>query len=141
QCRPAFFLAGWLAIEILSYFSLSPFPAARRTMAIVVIMTLLAGRLAARYASSRRGLVTLAAAISVVVGSAFAALDWWEAKVRQQAAYEALAKIRSYDSAPRIWYTGHWGFQFYAEECGMKPVIADADPLRTGDWLVLTLAG
>jgi hypothetical protein len=141
QCRPSFFLIGWLAIEIGSYFSLSPFPAVRRTMAILVIMTLLAGRLAVRYVASRRGLVALAATVSVVMGSAFGMLDWWEARVRQQAAYEVSARIRSYDSSAPIWYTGHWGLQFYAEELGMKPVIADGEPLRKGDWLVLTLGG
>jgi len=141
QRRPSFFLVGWLAIEIGSYFALSPFPASRRTMAIVVIMTLLAGRLVARQASPRRGMVVLAATVSVVMGSAFAALDWWEARVRQQAAYEAAATIRSYDPGSPVWYTGHWGFQFYAEKSGMKPVIAEGDPLRARDWLVLTLTG
>jgi hypothetical protein len=141
QRWPSFFLVAWLAIEIGSYFVLSPFPAVRRTMAIVVIMTLLAGRLVARQASARRGLVVLAATVSVVMGSAFATLDWWEARVRQQAAYEAAATIRSYDPGSPIWYTGHWGFQFYAEKSGMKPVIADGDPLRARDWLVLTLTG
>jgi hypothetical protein len=32
---------------------------------------------------------------------------------------------------------GHWGFQFYAERAGMRPVIPDHSLLRRADWLVV----
>src|SRR5262249_37123165 len=42
------FLLGWLALEVAAYFPLTPFPAVRRVLGIVVVLTLLVGRYAAR---------------------------------------------------------------------------------------------
>jgi hypothetical protein len=141
---PAFFLVVWLAIELVAYYTISPFPAVRRVMGIVVVLTILTGRLTAGtiMARSRRWLIWLVVAIGVALGSGFAALDWWEARVRQLAAIEAGERIHRYDPEHRpIWFTGHWGFQYYAERAGMMPLVADESPLRAGDWVVLTLTG
>ena len=37
----------------------------------------------------------------------------------------------------RVWYVGHWGFQFYAESLGMEPVVPGSSRLEEGDWLVV----
>lgn len=142
--RADWFLLAWLAIELASYFAISPFPAVRRLMAVIVVLTLLTGRLAARTAASgeRRRLLRAVAAFGVMLGVGFAVLDWWEARVRQLAAADAMAVIRSHDPNPQaVWFTGHWGFQFYAERQCMKPLYAGGPPLHPGDWLVLTIGG
>src|SRR5262249_57413658 len=57
-------------------------------------------------------------------------------------AMDAAELIHPSDSQQRnVWFTGHWGFQYYAERAGMKPLIADESLLRAGDWVVLTLTG
>ena len=36
-----------------------------------------------------------------------------------------------------VWFVGHWGFKFYAERLGMKPVAPGRSTLEAGDWLVV----
>jgi hypothetical protein len=194
KSRSEWFLLAWLIIELTAYFTISPFPAVRRIMGIVVVLSLLTGRLAARTANEplpshvlrealwsstivvvacasmklwEAGVGALAmpallsvnlawpAAISnrvklshwiavggVALGVGFGALDWWDARVRAVAARDILARIRQHDPTPAaMWFTGHWGFQYYAEQAGMRPVIADGTMLHKGDWLVYTLGG
>jgi hypothetical protein len=144
QGRDQWFLIAWLLIELIAYFSISPFPAVRRIMGLVIILTLIVGRLAAqgRLTNNSCASMWFVAVLGVVLGGGFAALDWWEARVRQSAVAVAIARIHHYDPAPsRIWFTGHWGFQYYAEQTGMIPIIADGEALHAGDWLLLTLAG
>jgi hypothetical protein len=163
--RHEWFLVLWLALEVAGAFLLTPFPAARRLMGMVVVATLVAGRLARLTQSGVRGqrsgvreesdqasrssltpdsrplipLVWGIALASAVLGMAFWALDCREAQVRKNAAEGAAAWIRNQEPRATIWYVGHWGFQFYAERAGMKPVVPDDPrrPLQAGDWLVV----
>jgi hypothetical protein len=68
--------------------------------------------------------------------------------------------IREQGGRGNIWFVGHWGFQYYAERAGMRPVVARSrwyrpkgpDPLpplvrpiplppvsqfKAGDWIVV----
>ncbi|MFQ5737358.1 MAG: ArnT family glycosyltransferase [Thermodesulfobacteriota bacterium] len=38
-----------------------------------------------------------------------------------------------------IWFEGHWGFQYYMEKAGARPVEWGASPIRRGDVLVFPL--
>jgi hypothetical protein len=40
-------------------------------------------------------------------------------------------------SHPAVWFTGHWGFQYYMESFGAQPVVLDDPPHRPGDFLVI----
>jgi hypothetical protein len=69
----------------------------------------------------------------------------------QQLAAETAAGWAREQGAKKIWYVGHWGFQYYAERvCGMQAVIPayyrspngtiplpEPSRLERGDWLVL----
>jgi hypothetical protein len=71
----------------------------------------------------------------------------------QAAAEEAAQRVRQLrgaDEEGTIWYVGHWGFQFYAERAGLRPVVPDRPEgqafgiplpppsrLRAGDWLIV----
>lgn len=35
-----------------------------------------------------------------------------------------------------VWYAGSWGFQWYAESAGARPLLADPDGPRAGDYIV-----
>jgi hypothetical protein len=147
--RDTVFLLLWLGVEVLGYFALSPFPAVRRLLGTAVVLTLLAGRLAARTCAGPRGRRTVWAvtAFGVALGLMVYGVDLREAQVQQTAAQEAAAWVRDHGGG-RVWYVGHWGFQFAAEQCGMLPVVGQADwyvpedgmpppsRLHRGDWLV-----
>src|SRR5262249_13366817 len=123
---------------LAGYFALSPFPAARRVMGIVVVMTLLTGRLASRSCGDRAG-KTLMHAIAlgnVVLGFMFYGVDLHDAWTEKRAVQQVAILLRPV-AGETVWYAGHWGFQFYAERAGMKPVVPGESRLRQGDWLVL----
>jgi hypothetical protein len=136
--RDTAFLIGWLVLEVVGYFALTPFPAVRRVLGVVVVGTLLAGRLASltcRSAPTRPGLCGIAA-LSLVLGVAFYLVDRRDALAQQQVVQLAAEQVPGRERG-RIWYTGHWGFQYYAEQAGMKPVVPGRSRLCRGDWLVL----
>jgi hypothetical protein len=132
------FLVLWLALEIAGYFALSPFPAARRVLAIVVVTTLVVGRALFRFCrpEQSRALVRVVAAVTAFAGVAYYALDFREAYVQKQAAAQA-AGIARIQRGQTVWFTGHWGFQYYAEQAGMKAAEPERSPLRQGDWLIV----
>jgi hypothetical protein len=136
--RLTVFLLLWLGVEVAAYFPLTPFGAVRRVLGIVIVATLLTGRVLARTflsADDRRNVHVILAG-GVLLGFAYAALDYWGAKVQQLAADEAVAWIEA-QGGKRVWYMGHWGFQYYAEHRGMKPVYLGGERVMAGDYLVV----
>ena len=137
--RTEWFLVAWLGLEIAGYFALTPFGAVRRVMGLIVVGTLLAGRLAAFRcrAPGRRRLVGAVVFGNIVLALVYYGVDLGEAFARKEAALRAAAAVRRQAPAARIWFIGHWEFQYYAERAGMTPVVADVSRLRPGDWLVV----
>lgn len=129
--RKSHFLVVWLLVELAGYFVLSPFPAVRRTMGLVVVASLIVARSMAGSARTTvtRRLAAATATASIVWGTLFAVIDHWDAAAQRHAARMAMAHIRSIDSISKVWFTGYWGFQFYAEQAGMKQLVP-ADRLR-----------
>jgi hypothetical protein len=132
------FLVLWLLLEIGGFFALSPFPAVRRIMGVTVVATLLCGRLAARTLRSPAGVRQLHAVtlFGILLGLMFFGVDFLEAQAEQFGA-EGAAHLLIGRREGRVWYVGHWGFQFYAEKAGMIPVIPEESRLQPGDWLVI----
>src|SRR5262249_39079120 len=64
------FLLSWLALEILAYPALTPFPATRRVLGVALVCGLLCGRLAAERAVELRqsGALTAVTAGGVLLG-------------------------------------------------------------------------
>jgi hypothetical protein len=149
--RVARFLLLWLAIEVIGYFAISPFPAVRRVMGIVVAATMVVGYLAGRLPPdrSRRLLTNALAGATALLGLGYFGVDYCEARAHQQAAETAAGHIRQEDAQATIWFTGYWGFQFYAEKAGMKQAVPLYRPtdqrlrypepshFHKGDWLVI----
>jgi hypothetical protein len=139
------FLAGWLALEILAYFAFSPIPAVRRFLVLLVVTTLIIGRLAARTCRTpqRRSLVRRVAFAGMPLALLFYGVDFHDAQV-EKAAAETTAKTiselnyHSPNEQTTTWYVARWGFQFYAERAGMVPIFPDESKLQPGDWLALS---
>jgi hypothetical protein len=135
------FVVLWLLGEVAGYFLLTPFPAVRRVMGVMIVGTLLAGRLAARtcMAAPRRRLIAGVTAFGIALGFGFYGVDLLDAFASKRLAENAAAHIREQDPHARIWYVGHWGFQYYAEQAGMIPVVPDGSSSRLmpGDCLVV----
>jgi len=137
--REELFLGLWLALEIAGYFFISPFCAVRRILGVVMVIMLIAGRSASMsWRGSEKGNLTLAVvALGTVLGLGYSVLDIREARVIKSAAIDAARVIREQDAEAHIWYVGHWGFAYYADQAGMEPVVPDNSLLRAGDWLVV----
>lgn len=132
-------LAGWLLIEVAGYFALSPFPAARRLQGVIVVCTLLAGRLAALRCRGGVGQRSLAAitGLGVALGLGYFTVDCADAHLEPAAARQAAAHIREADPAATIWFLGTWGFKFHAERLGMQHFVPGQSEPNAGDWLLL----
>jgi hypothetical protein len=148
--RTAWFLILWVILELLGYFALSPFAAVRRIMGFVAASTLLLGFFAEQYplTQSRKTVMHGIVAVTVFLGVVYWLVDYVEARAEQKAAYLALDRIREEESLHDVWYTGYWGFQYYAEEVGMKQAVPLLEATESaqllppthfhrGDWLVV----
>ncbi len=134
------FLVGWLVIEIVVYFGLSPIPAVRRVLGLLVVSTLLVGRLASRTVrgSQGRSLIRRVASAGMVLGLFFYAIDFHDAKVEKVAAEATAQQIKDMGMEAHSWYVARWGFQYYAERAGMKPVLPDESNFAPGDLLAIS---
>lgn len=135
---PAVFLLGWLALELGGLLVLSPFAAARRLYGFLAVVPLLLAAQAERTRPGRAGLGVLIAA-QVVLAVGYGALDHCGAWTHQAGVERAAAYIAAQGGEGRVWYVGHWGWQYYADRAGMSPLVArSATPsqVRAGDWLV-----
>lgn len=133
------FVVGWVLIELAGYFALTPFPAARRVVGLTVAIGVLAARLVSRVSRARpdRRPPRWAVPFGVAVGVAVAALDAFDAFPEKVIAERAAAVVAERDPQARVWYSGRWGFAFYCERAGMRPVVAGRTELKPGDYLVL----
>jgi len=129
------FLVGWLAIEVVGYFVVTPWPAVRRVIPAVVAMTFLVAH-GARRAEVRIANLWFAAACSIALGLFIEAIDIENARVEQRAVASIDAEIRRRDPDPRIWFVGHRGWQYYAECAGWRHADTATFKMGAGDWLV-----
>ena len=138
EFKVEWFLVGWWLMEVVAYFVLSPIPAVRRVLLLLVISTLLVGRLLAQSAPARAPLVRLTAFGSILLGLLFYAVDFRDASAEKASIEQARQTIATMPPGQTTWYLGRWGLQFYGEQAGMKPVLPDESDLHSGDWLVTT---
>jgi hypothetical protein len=161
--RVTLFLLLWLGLEIAGYFALSPFAAARRVLGIVVVATILSGRLTALEPNRKRsqepllqrpegcvpqrflplfpdrprGPVVFATLVGAVWGALVAAIDCREALAARDAAQQAKDFVSGQQHGGTAWFNSAWGFDFYATHGGFVPLVPDHQTLRAGDLVVL----
>jgi hypothetical protein len=65
-------------------------------------------------------------------------LTWADADLGNSARTAAEMIERQTRNQPgTVWFTGHWGFQYYMESFGARPVVLDDPPHRAGDFLAV----
>jgi hypothetical protein len=131
------FLMLWLGLELVGYAVVSPFAAARRILALVLVATLLAGRLAARTCCRPRqkNLLWAAAGVNVFLGLLIFGVDLLEARAAQQTAEQAAHSAMNHAEGTNCWYVG--SFSYYGERAGLKNLVLDQTLCRPGDRLVV----
>jgi hypothetical protein len=105
---------------------------------LLVVSTLLVGRLLAQSLTTRATLVQWIAFASILLGLLFYAVDFRDAYVEKAAVEKSRQKIAAIGSDMTTWYVARWGFQYYAERAGMKPVLPGQSDFHQGDWLVIS---
>jgi len=135
------FVVGWVFLELAGYFVLTPFPAARRVIGLTIALGVLAARASNRVCRTRPErrppcwLLPFGASVGILV----AALDTFDAFPEKDLANRAAELVHKTAPASRVWFVGHWGFQYYCERAGMIPVVPGQTVLEPGDCLVLPL--
>jgi hypothetical protein len=128
------FLIAWFLIELAGYFTLTPWPAVRRVIGIVVVATLIIGR---NVASAGIGRPWFAASCMIGLSVGMQAIDIENGRIERDAVAAIDADIHIRSSGGAIWFTGRRGWFYYAEEAGWKPIDAGATVVQPGDWLII----
>jgi hypothetical protein len=151
------FLVGWLVLEVLLELVITPFPAYRRLMG----MLLVGGFLLARAGYRMRREPDPALTAMVVAGSLVASLLFWYAdRAYAAAAPEALMAFKEFtenppaeivaqrkaagDSSPaggKAYVFGRWTVSYYAPRMGLKELVLDETVLEPGDRVMMVISG
>jgi hypothetical protein len=131
--RDTVFLIGWIVIEAVGTLGMTPFPAARRVCGVCLATTVLGWHLLRSFSVPRW-------AIGAALGWGFLLffVECWDAYPEKVLA-ERAAEVVHPAPGETVWFTGHWGFHYYADRHGMTHFISGRSILRRGDWLVLPM--
>jgi len=129
-------LLAWLAIEMVVYFAMSPFPAARRMGGIIAVTLLLAVRavVSARPQAARRPLVGVGVAINAVCGLTMLAIGVVDGRNVEATAAAAAAYMRT-NATGAHWQLATLAFAHYFDASGISRVDVATTSLQPGDLL------
>lgn len=109
----------------------APFVAVRHVLLILPPLVLLAQRWQGRWRVEWAALTVVA---TLALTSLVAASDWWWADVYRDRAKEIRAVL---PADANVWFTGLWGWKWYAERNGMRQVsVASEEQPAVGDFVV-----
>lgn len=117
--RGDLFLVLWLGLEIAGYFGLSPYPAVRRILGVILVMVLLLGRLAARRGVDIRPASWAAAGVSAMLGLLYFGVDYHHFEVERRVTEQLAERLQQETPAGKVWYFGDGTFDFYAARAGL----------------------
>jgi 4-amino-4-deoxy-L-arabinose transferase-like glycosyltransferase len=99
---------------------------------------LLARRVDMLRAASTRWRPAMLAIPLAVAGAASLWLTWADTELANSARTAAiLIEQKTRNQPGTVWFTGHWGFQYYMESFGARAVVVDHPPQRSGDFLAV----
>jgi hypothetical protein len=144
------FLVLWWCVELAGYYLLTPFGAARRLMGLTIVTHLSVARLFAQPLQNEqnrekslinRSEIVMYVAISLMSGWTIAAVDWLDAQAERWCVEQASQVLQQHaeQGSSRVWFAGHWGFQYYAQRQGWEHIIPGSSHIRSGDFVVLPI--
>jgi hypothetical protein len=135
--RDACFLLAWIVLEVVIYFAMSPFPAARRLGEITDAALLLVGRAAMlRKPDLGHGYAApAAAAVSAACGLIMLAIGVIDGRGVEATARAAAAFARDTQGGT-AWHMTSLGLAHYLDAEGISRLERDVTTLRPGDVLV-----
>lgn len=97
---------------------------------------LLARRIDEMRASSMRWRPAMLGAALGLAGAVSIWLTWGDTELANTARTAAtLIEQKTHGQPGTVWFMGHWGFQYYMESFGARPVVVQEPPSRPGDFL------
>ena len=134
QRQPILLLYLWIAGGSLFIILYAPFMATRHVLLVIVPISLLLARFVNPPSLAwRSAMLLLTASLSLVLGVS----DWTWANFYRE---KAVAIRRELPATANVYFTGHWGWQWYAKQNGMQQLEALHPQLEIGDYLVYPLA-
>ena len=134
--RTAGLLLVWFAAEMAASLLVSPFPAARRSMLVVLVFAIATAWLAVRRRGGGRALRTFAIA-SLGLGGLYQGIDCLDSNAVVAGARGTIEYTRGIDPAARVYFTGGWGFEYYAPRYGMAPFCRGRTQVQRGDFVAV----
>jgi hypothetical protein len=144
QIADEMFLWIWAGLVIAFAILATPFLAIRHLLpGIPPLVWIVLRRLEESFASARPlwtysilGATTVA---STICGFLVAKADYDFAQWYRHLALDVASRTvaAGADQGKTVWYTGHWGWAYYAERVGIKPYIPGETHMREGDFLLL----
>jgi 4-amino-4-deoxy-L-arabinose transferase-like glycosyltransferase len=124
-------LAGWFAAGVGFVVLFAPFMAVRHVLLVLPAILLALGRCIG--GRPVRAWMVAACALSLALGGILALSDWIYADVYRSQARMTRAR---FGPEARVWYLGDWGWRWYAEAEGMKPLLKNTE-LRKRDLVII----
>jgi 4-amino-4-deoxy-L-arabinose transferase-like glycosyltransferase len=131
------FLAGWVFVEVVGMLGMTPFVAARRVVGVCLAVAVLLLHLVAKLKQGPVVMPRWGVGFAVALGLVIYAVDCWDAQPEKVLA-ERAAEVAKPEPGQTVWFTGHWGFQWYCDQAGMKHLVPwpGGTAMKAGDWLV-----
>jgi hypothetical protein len=109
---------------------------------IPAVGILMARRIDALRTTSTRWRPAMLAILLAAAGAVSLWLTWADTELANSARTAAtLIEQKTMNQPGAVWFTGHWGFQYYMESFGAHAVELDDPPHRTGDFLAVVESG
>jgi hypothetical protein len=136
--RLDWFLPLWFLFEMGVYYALSPFSAARRSIGMLFVFTLMAGR-TAHYRQVSRRVAWACAAFGATLSLLFCYTDLLDARAARKVAHLALAVAHPGDGRT-FWSLAYYGSSYYLEHGGAPPLRLNKQLPRPGDLVAVVEA-
>jgi 4-amino-4-deoxy-L-arabinose transferase-like glycosyltransferase len=124
-------LAYWALAAGAFVVLFAPFVAMRHVLLALPPLVLLAIMAIPPGTGGRYGIVALVATLAAT--SIVASADRWYARIYRDAATRLRAAL---PASANVWTVGHWGWQWYARENGMRQFVPGESRLAAGDFIV-----
>jgi len=134
------FLFIWLVIEIVGYFTLSPFPAVRRVIGITLVFLFLAARLLTKtnlVQQDSQRILRPVIYFGVGLGILFYSVDFFDAHAARQISYEIKKRDWNPTNDSTKWHLTWWGLNYYADQQGLNQLRINQTIPKKGDIILV----